>query len=159
MQAQQRSSSLAAGLIVSLLGAWGCAFSSRISPKRFWYQHTLGCDGGHDWDCALILLLLLLLHHPVACMSKSCLLKLATSGLISPNSVVGGIVTMPMDSEFTSILLSTISVNCSRLLPLAVDARVVFTLLGSHWIKSSSRRDRFMALALSPGSCWIFQSS
>ena len=97
---------LAAGPIVSLLAAWRYAFWAEL-PKYPWYQHTPDCDGEREQDQVL----LLLLRHLVACKSKSCLLKLATSDLTSPNSVPCGVVTVVMDGEITFITLSAISAN------------------------------------------------
>ena len=103
--------------------------------------------------------LLLLLHCPVAFNCESCLLRLTTSAFSFPTSVVCGVATVAMDGEITSITLSAISANSSSLLLLAVDARIILTLLGSRWIKSPLRRDRSMASASSPSNCCIFRSS
>ena len=97
-----------------------------------WFQQTPGCNGEHDWDRVLLLFLLLLPHRPVACKYESCLLRFVTLALSSPNSVICGVAIMAMDGEITSIMLSAISANSSRLLPLAVDARIIYMLLGSR---------------------------
>ena len=62
-------------------------------------------DGERDRDWVL----LLLLRRPVACKSKSCLLRLAISALISPNSMVCGVATVAMDGEITFITLLALS--------------------------------------------------
>ena len=112
-------------------------------PNHLWYQHTpTNCNGKRDCDQVLLLLLLLLLCRPVTytCKSESCLLRLATSAFTFPTSLVCRVATVAMDGEITSIMLFAISTNCSKLHPLAVDARNILTFLGSSWKKSFTEK-------------------
>ena len=71
----------------------------------------------------------------------------------------GGPYTVEIDGEATSMILSASWDSSSRLVVLEVEARIIWTLLGSRCKKSSRWKVLSVVLVRPPRSCWILRRS